>query len=64
MTIQTLADFESVLAGYREWRKPFLDENGELKPNYRSQAMASCFHQEAGSPPPALPAPKGPVDLW
>jgi nifR3 family TIM-barrel protein len=64
VTIETLADFESVLAGYLEWRKPFLDENGELKPNYRPAAMTASFLQEDGQPAPALPAPRGPVELW
>src|SRR5687768_4760774 len=35
VTISTHAEFNRIVQDYVEWREQFLDENGELKPNYR-----------------------------
>src|SRR5688500_559406 len=62
--ISSRAEFEELLADYIEWREQFLDENGELKPNYRPGPMVSCFMEPASTHREALPVPKGPVELW
>ncbi|HAM72438.1 MAG TPA: tRNA dihydrouridine synthase DusB [Verrucomicrobiales bacterium] len=59
------AHFEEILEGYIRWRQQFLDDAGELKPQYRPAALASSFMDG----PPAtqregIPVPKGPVDIW
>lgn len=60
-------EFLKTLNDYLDWRKQFLDESGELKPNYRPLPMVASFMREAG---PAhvregkIPVPKGPVEVW
>jgi len=65
--ISSRDDFNSVLVDYLDWRAQFLDENGELKPNYRPDPMVASFmnddlpkHVRRG----AIPVPKGPVEVW
>ena len=63
--ISTRADFERVLAAYIQWRKQFVDENGELLPRFRPHPMVSSFMQEpAVASRNAIPVPKGPVEVW
>ncbi|MBI5774826.1 MAG: tRNA dihydrouridine synthase DusB [Verrucomicrobia bacterium] len=60
------AEFHEILDNYLRWRRQFLDESGELKPQYRPPPMAASFM----SPEPAaaqranIPVPKGPVEVW
>jgi tRNA-dihydrouridine synthase B len=67
VTISTRADFERVVAHYLTWREQFLDESGELKPQYRPSPLIPSFMQTAE---PAItrrehiPVPKGPVEIW
>ena len=63
--ITSRAAFDEVLAAYRQWRAPFLDERGELKPRYQPLPMTASFLKppgdaEAGS----IGVPKGPVERW
>lgn len=60
-------EFFKVLDDYLEWRKQFLDETGELKPNYQPPPMVASFmrqdepaHARLGK----IPVPKGPVEVW
>ena len=59
------AQFYEILEDYRVWRRQFLDENGELKPNYRPPPMVASFMQDpASTRREAIPVPKGPVEVW
>ncbi len=62
------AEFEALLAHYEQWRTQFLDEHGELKPQYRPDPMVASFMRDDDDPAAlrrdAIPVPKGPVDTW
>jgi nifR3 family TIM-barrel protein len=59
------AEFHDILEGYLRWREPFLDDRGELKPQYRPAPLAASFMQEpAVAQRAAIPVPKGPVEVW
>jgi nifR3 family TIM-barrel protein len=59
------AEFQKVLADYRAWRAQFLDDDGQLKPNYRPAPMVASFMQEPGAAQrQSIPVPKGPVEVW
>ncbi|HZV35201.1 MAG TPA: tRNA dihydrouridine synthase DusB [Verrucomicrobiae bacterium] len=61
----TRAEFLAILENYREWRRQFLDEQGQLKPNYRPAPMVASFMQEpAIAKREQIPVPKGPVEVW
>jgi tRNA-dihydrouridine synthase B len=62
--ISTRAEFEGILQEYRAWREQFLDESGELKPNYRPGPLFSSFMEPASAQREAIPVPKGPVEVW
>ena len=64
VTISTRAEFEELLSEYISWREQFLDEDGELKPNYRPGPMISSFMEPASTQREAIPVPKGPVEVW
>ena len=53
------AEFHEILANYIHWREQFLDESGELRPNYRPPPLVSSFMQRE-----SIPVPKGPVEVW
>jgi tRNA-dihydrouridine synthase len=64
--VTSRAEFHEILDNYLRWRRQFLDESGELKPQYRPPPLVASFM----SPEPAaaqranIPVPKGPVDVW
>ena len=63
--VSTRAEFLDVLARYRRWREPFLDQDGELKPRFRPPPMTASFMQAPGTAPQAhIAVPKGPVEVW
>jgi tRNA-dihydrouridine synthase B len=65
VTISTRAEFLALLENYRQWRGQFLDEQGQLKPNYRPAPMVASFMQEpAVAQREQIPVPKGPVEVW
>jgi tRNA-dihydrouridine synthase len=64
VTISSRAEFEAVVADYIKWREQFLDENGNLKPNYRPSPMVASFMEPASAQRTAIPVPKGPVEVW
>ncbi|MDK3160833.1 tRNA-dihydrouridine synthase, partial [Kamptonema cortianum] len=69
VTIATAAEYHQLIAEYRKWREPFLDGQGELLPQYRSQAAQALFHEDLDGQPAVaarreIPVPEGPVDLW
>ena len=49
---RTRAEFEALLVSYERWRAPFLDEKGELRPQYQPAAMVASFMLDP------LPAPR------
>jgi len=63
--LETRAEYDEILRSYREWRGQFLDESGQLKPNYRSAPMMPSFMQEPDAVKrEKIPVPKGPVEVW
>jgi tRNA-dihydrouridine synthase B len=66
ITIASRADFEAALEEYLRWRAPFCDEHGELQPKFRPDPLVASFLREEGDAPSrgAIPAPKGPVEVW
>jgi len=63
------AGFDEIMRGYREWRRPFVDERGELLPRYAPGPLHSSFmvdEADDGSDglPGAIAVPKGPVAAW
>ena len=59
------AQFHEILENYLRWRLQFVDEHGELKPQYRPAPMVASFMQEPGvAQRSAIPVPKGPVEVW
>jgi len=63
--LTTRAEFHEILDKYRQWRRQFLDESGQLKPAYRPAPMSASFMD---APPVTerenIPVPKGPVEVW
>jgi tRNA-dihydrouridine synthase B len=63
--VSSKAEFQDILESYLRWREQFLDESGELKPQYRPAPLVASFMQEPGvSQRSAIPVPKGPVEVW
>jgi tRNA-dihydrouridine synthase B len=64
--VSSRAQFDEVLDRYRNWRRQFLDETGELKSRFRPAPLASSFMQEADESPGRahIPIPRGPVEVW
>jgi nifR3 family TIM-barrel protein len=63
--VSNRGDFEAVLARYLEWRRQFVDEQGELLPRFQQAPMVASFMQEpAVAQRQAIPVPKGPVEVW
>lgn len=61
--ISSRADFQAVLADYRQWRAQFLDDQGQLQPRFRPAPMNASFLAPAAGVS-AIPTPKGPVERW
>lgn len=65
---RTRAEFEALLAAYEKWRAQFLDDRGELRPQYRPDPLVASFMRDESDPASvrhdAIPVPKGPVDVW
>jgi tRNA-dihydrouridine synthase B len=58
-------EFYEILDSYLSWRKQFVDESGQLKPQYRPAPLVASFMQEPGAAARnAIPVPKGPVEVW
>jgi nifR3 family TIM-barrel protein len=65
VTIGSKAEFDWILADYIEWRKQFLDQNGQLKPQYQPAPLVTSFEEEpAVAQREHIPVPKGPVEVW
>jgi tRNA-dihydrouridine synthase B len=64
VTISSRAEFHKILQEYLAWREPFLDADGDLKPNYRPGPLVASFMDPAVTQRTAIPVPKGPVEVW
>ena len=63
--LSSRVEFHDILENYLRWRRQFLDEHGELKPQYRpAPLVASFMHEPAAAQRTAIPVPKGPVEVW
>lgn len=60
------AEFHAILDNYLLWRRQFLDESGELRPQYRPPPLVASFMapEPAAAQRANIPVPKGPVDVW
>ena len=62
------AEFEALLSAYEKWRAPFLDDQGELRAQYRPDPLVASFMRDKDGPTvmrrESIPVPKGPVDVW
>ena len=58
------SEFDSILQDYIQWREQFLDENGELKGQYRPSPLVPSFMEPASAVRSSIPVPKGPVEVW
>ena len=61
---RTRAAYDELMQGYREWRRPFLDERGGLLPRYALAPQYSSITDESDGLPQASAVPKGPVAVW
>ena len=63
--ISTRSEFHQVLERYLNWRRQFVDENGELKSKFQPAPLTASFMQEPGAAQrQQIPVPKGPVEVW
>ncbi|MCL4178785.1 MAG: tRNA dihydrouridine synthase DusB [Verrucomicrobia bacterium] len=63
--LSSVGEFEEILAEYREWRRQFCDDHGELLPRFQpAPLVASFMSQYTPVLPGAIPVPKGPVEIW
>ncbi len=63
--LSSAAEFNTILDDYRRWRRPFLDEDGRLKPRYRPVPMTASFMRgPAAARRTGIPVPRGPVEVW
>lgn len=64
VTISQRSEFHRILEDYQSWRQQFVDDTGELKPNYRPGPMVASFMEPAAAQRTSIPVPKGPVEVW
>ncbi len=65
--LETRAQFDEIVANYTRWRAQFLDDVGELRPQYRPAPMVASFMQPpepVAASRESIPVPKGPVEVW
>jgi hypothetical protein len=62
--VTSKAEFDEILGRYREWRKQFLDDSGELKPRFKPAPLHSSFMDGDSEQGPKIAVPKGPVETW
>jgi tRNA-dihydrouridine synthase B len=63
--VSSKPEFYEVLEKYLQWRRQFLDENGELAPRFQPAPMVASFMQQPGvAQRQTIPVPKGPVEVW
>ena len=58
------SDYEKALGEYRDWRKQFLDEKGELQGKFAPSKLEAVFAGDAPVERSEIPVPQGPVENW
>ena len=58
------SDYEKALREYRDWRKQFLDEKGELQGKFAPSKLEAVFAGDAPVERSEIPVPQGPVENW
>ncbi len=65
VALSSKAHFEEILQEYTHWREQFLNEQGELKAQYRPQPLPEAIQTaEPVGATSKIAVPKGPVSLW
>jgi hypothetical protein len=65
VTLSTRAGFEEIVEHYLDWRRQFLDGDGNLKASYRPSPLIASFMQDPSVASRCqIPLPKGPIDTW
>ena len=62
--ISKRSDYEKALGEYRDWRKQFLDEKGELLEKFAPSKLEAVFAGDGPLERSEIPVPKGPVENW
>ncbi|MBI4026036.1 MAG: tRNA dihydrouridine synthase DusB [Verrucomicrobia bacterium] len=64
--LRVKSEFPEIIVAYREWRRPFLDENRRLGSRDEPPPLPSGFdgQEPAVACPDAIPVPAGPNELW
>jgi nifR3 family TIM-barrel protein len=58
------SDYENALGEYRDWRKQFLDDKGELQGKFAPSKLEAVFAGDAPVERSEIPVPQGPVENW
>jgi len=66
VTIRTRQEFLDCLHDYIDWRRPFLDDQGELLPRYRLAPIEVDYDdaEPEVAARESIPVPQGPVEVW
>jgi tRNA-dihydrouridine synthase len=62
--ITSRSDYEKALGEYRDWRKQFLDDKGELQGKFAPSKLEAVFAGDAPVERSEIPVPQGPVENW
>lgn len=66
--VASRAQFQEILENYRTWRRPFVDDDGNLLLRYQLPPMVASFmaadDESAVARRTAIPVPQGPVEVW
>jgi nifR3 family TIM-barrel protein len=61
--VSSKAHFTEILERYLVWRQQFLDNHGQLKPQYQPPPQVASFMQTSAVNS-YIPVPKGPIEYW
>jgi len=62
--ISSRSDYEKALGEYRDWRKQFVNEKGELLEKFAPSKLHAVFAGDVDVERSEIPIPKGPVSNW
>jgi len=62
--ISSRSDYEKALGEYRDWRKQFVNEKGELLEKFAPSKLHAVFAGDVDVERSEIPVPKGPVSNW
>ncbi|MGH8019983.1 MAG: tRNA-dihydrouridine synthase, partial [Opitutaceae bacterium] len=65
-SLSSRAGFEDLLAGFRAWRRQFLDDQGELQDRFRPAPARVVFagDETDEATETCIPVPHGPIAVW